>query len=184
MRRLAAPVALVAVLLVSGCASGSGSGPGSGPGSGSGSGSGSGGAGREATQLPGVTLASFEDGGTPLALRSLRGPAVVNLWASWCGPCKRELPYYAQLSKKYAGKLDVVGIDFQETKASAAQALVRDTGVDYPLYLDPDGALRAIGLPKVILVDAAGKVVFEKYVEITSLAQLEKLVSDHLEVGA
>lgn len=172
MRRLAAAVA--AVMLVSGCASGSGTG----------SGSGSAGAAKAGTRLPAVTLASFADGGKPLALRDLKGPAVVNLWASWCGPCKRELPYYAQLSKKYAGKVDVVGVDFQETRASAARTLVKEAGVDYPLYLDPDGELRAIGLPRVILVDAAGKVVLEKYVEITSLAQLEKLVQDHLEVGA
>lgn len=162
MRRLAA--LLVAILLLSGCASGSGSDA----------------AGVTEKRLPAVTLAPFADGGSPLALRDLKGPAVVNLWASWCGPCKRELPFYAQLSKKYAGKVAVVGIDFQETQAGAARTLVRDTGVDYPLYLDPDGLLRAIGLPKVVLVDARGMVVFEKYVEITSLAQLEKLVSDHL----
>jgi hypothetical protein len=54
--------------------------------------------------------------------------------------------------------------------------------VEYPLYADPDGELRAIGLPKVILLDEEGEVAFEQYVEITSVSQIEKLVAKHLEV--
>ena len=109
---------------------------------------------------------------------------MVNLWASWCGPCKRELPQYAAFAKKYAGKVDVLGIDFQETRPSAARELARKSGVTYPLFKDPDGKLRAVGLPKLILVDQDHKVTYQEYVEITSLAQLEKLVQKHLGVTA
>jgi cytochrome c biogenesis protein CcmG/thiol:disulfide interchange protein DsbE len=136
-----------------------------------------------ADALPDVTLASLE-GGKPLDLGELEGPAVVNLWASWCGPCKRELPQYAAFAKKYAGKVDVVGVDFQETRPSAARDLARKSGVTYPLYEDPDGKLRAVGLPKLILVDKDHRVTYQEYVEVTSLAQLEKLVSKHLGVSA
>jgi cytochrome c biogenesis protein CcmG/thiol:disulfide interchange protein DsbE len=134
-------------------------------------------------QLPDVTLASL-GAGKPLDLGSIQGPAVVNLWASWCGPCKRELPHYAAFAKKYAGKVDVVGIDFQETRPSAARDLARKSGVTYPLYADPDGKLRAVGLPKLILVDRDHRVRYQEYVEIKSLAQLEKLVDQHLGVSA
>ncbi len=135
----------------------------------------------EPDRLPNVTLASLTSGeGVDLA--SLRGPMVVNLWASWCVPCRRELPLYQAYSVKYAGKVDVVGIDFQETRDESARKLATDSGVDYPLYTDPDGELRARGLPKVILLDEEGRVAYEQYVEITSVGHLERLVAKHLGV--
>jgi cytochrome c biogenesis protein CcmG/thiol:disulfide interchange protein DsbE len=128
------------------------------------------------TRLPDATLAAFAGSGS-LDLASVRGPAVINLWASWCGPCKRELPYYEALSKS---GVRVIGIDFRETSEADARDLVRRAGVTYPLYADPDGAFRAAGLPKVLLVDAQGRVTHQEYVEITSTAQLQALVRKHL----
>jgi thiol-disulfide isomerase/thioredoxin len=129
--------------------------------------------------LPDVTLAAFGSG-KPLALGSLKGPAVVNVWASWCGPCRKELPHYQAFSEKYAGKVSVVGVDFQDTRLDKARELVRSTGVRYPLFVDPDGKLRARALPEVVLVDATGKVTYRQYVQIESLHQLEDLVRRHL----
>ena len=134
-------------------------------------------------RLPDASLASF-DGGAPLDLSTLKGPAVVNLWASWCGPCRRELPLYQAFSKAYAGRVDVVGIDFQDTQVSRARDLIARTGVTYPLYSDRDGLMRAQVLPKVVLVDAEGRIAYQKYVEITSQEQLAKLVATHLGVQA
>ena len=115
-------------------------------------------------------------------LSTLRGPMVINLWASWCVPCKKELPKYQAFSEKYAGKVDVVGIDFQETRVEAARKLARDTGVQYPLYVDPDGKMRARFMPQLILLDKDGRIAHEMYIEITSVPQLERLVSKHLGV--
>ncbi|MCW2848569.1 MAG: Redoxin domain protein [Marmoricola sp.] len=129
--------------------------------------------------LPDVTLKSF-DNGPSLDLSTLKGPVVVNVWASWCGPCRKELPYYQAFAQKYAGKVKVVGVDFQDTQKGQAQELIRQTGVRYPLYEDPEGAVRVRGLPQVLLVDAHGRVTYRNYVEITSVAQLEKLVGKHL----
>ncbi len=165
-RRLVAATVttLCLVLFVSGCSSSSTSEP------------------EGVKRLPAVTLAPL-DGGEPVDLRSLRGPLVVNLWASWCVPCRTELPLYAEFAKKSAGRVEVLGIDFQETKADAARQLARRSGVTYPLLADPDGAVRAIGLPKIMLVDAEGTIVHEEYVEITSTAQLDGLVSKYLGVA-
>jgi thiol-disulfide isomerase/thioredoxin len=131
--------------------------------------------------LPQVSLAAF-GGGRPLDLRTFKGPAVLNVWASWCGPCRRELPHYQSFSEKYAGKVRVVGIDFEDPSTTRARALVRSTGVGYPLYADPDGRVGARVLPELILVDAHGRVAFRKYVQISSVAQLARLVEDHLGV--
>jgi thiol-disulfide isomerase/thioredoxin len=135
----------------------------------------------KADRLPDVTLHGF-DGRPSVDLGTLKGPAVVNLWASWCTPCKRELPIYADFARGYAGRVSVLGIDFQETDDSAAKALLKRSRVGYPLASDPDGKLHAIGLPKLILVDADGKIAYQEYVEIKSAGQLESLVAKHLGV--
>lgn len=132
-------------------------------------------------RLPDATFASLE-GGTSVDLSTLRGPMVINLWASWCKPCREELPKYQAFAKKYAGRVDVVGIDFQETRVGAARRLARDAGVDYPLYADPDGKMRARFMPKLILLAKDGTIAEEMYVEITSVPQLEDLVRKHLGV--
>jgi len=133
------------------------------------------------TRLPDVTLRGF-DGQPDVDLGALKGPAVVNLWASWCGPCKRELPLYADFARRYAGKVSVLGIDFQETSGAAAKTLLRRSHVAYPLAVDLDGKLHAFGLPKLILVDADGTIAYQEYVEIKSAGQLESLVAKHLGV--
>lgn len=130
-------------------------------------------------RLPDVTLHALTGEGS-LDLGALRGPVVINLWASWCTPCRKELPEYQAFAEKYAGRVPVIGIDFQETRPDAARQLARDTGVTYPLYSDPDGRLRAIGLPKLILLDADGGIAHAEYLKITSVAQLEQLVRRHL----
>lgn len=132
-------------------------------------------------RLPSVTLDAVGPG-DPVDLGAVRGPAVVNLWAWWCAPCKRELPLYAQFADEYAGRVQVLGIDFQETRPDQALALMRTAGVRYPVVADPDGALHAIGLPKIILLDASGRIVYQEYAEITSVAELSDLVDRHLGV--
>lgn len=140
--------------------------------------------------LPDVTLPCL-GGGPDVNPATLRGPLVVNLWASFCGPCRTELPIYQEFSEKYAGRVDVLGIDYNDTQAELALSLIKDTGVTYPLLADPatemvgKGAFqRIIGLPVLALVDAEGDVVFQEALEIKSLRQLEELVEDHLGVSS
>lgn len=135
--------------------------------------------------LPDVVLACL-GGGPDVDLSTLRGPMVLNLWAQWCGPCREELPYYQQLHERAGDKVDVVGVDYQDTLPGKAIQLADEAGVTYPLLADPGAQirvpLRVRGLPGVVFVDADGKVVHTEYVVIESYAQLQQLVEEHLGV--
>ena len=132
-------------------------------------------------RLPDVTLTSLT-GGSPVHLGELRGPAVVNLWAQWCVPCKRELPIYQAFFARHAATVSVLGVDWQDTQPDRARRLAARSGVAYPLVVDREPEIRNKFLPSLILVGADGKIAFQEYVEITSLAQLEQLVEKHLGV--
>lgn len=136
--------------------------------------------------LPDVTLPCL-GGGPDVDVASLRGPAVVNLWAAWCNPCRKELPIYQQFYERYGDRVDVVGIDYNDVQPKAALELARDTGVTYPLLADPGSSLEGTdafptipGLPWLVLVDADGEVVHKQAIEITSVEQLVDLVNEHL----
>jgi thiol-disulfide isomerase/thioredoxin len=134
--------------------------------------------------MPDVTLPCL-GGGEQVNLATLRGPLVVNLWASWCGPCREELPFYQRLHEQ--DTVDVLGVDYQDVLPGEALALAKETGVTYPSVADPGGKVRAPfrvrGLPGVVLVDADGTVVHREFVVIESYEQLAELVEEHLGVS-
>ena len=135
----------------------------------------------QAERLPDVTLDSLT-GGQPVDLGELRGPVVVNLWAQWCGPCTRELPIYQTFFQQHGDQVTVLGVDWQDVLGDKARALASESGVTYPLVVDSEPEIRTKTLPRLILLDAHGKIAFQQSVEITSLAQLERLVEKHLGV--
>ena len=105
-------------------------------------------------------------------LADLRGPAVINLWAQWCGPCREEVPYYQQLHERAGDRVQVLGVDYQDTQPSLALDLVEQTGVTYPLVADPGAQVRVPfkvrGLPGVVFVDEDGAVTHVEYVVVRS----------------
>ncbi len=135
--------------------------------------------------LPAVTLSCL-GGGPDVDLSALKGPLVVNLWAQWCGPCRKELPYYQQLHERAGDRLQVLGVDYQDTRPDWAIDLLRETGAHFPSVADPGGQLRVPlrvrGLPVILLVDEQGRVVHQQYVAIDSYEQLAGLVEKHLGV--
>jgi cytochrome c biogenesis protein CcmG/thiol:disulfide interchange protein DsbE len=75
--------------------------------------------------------------GNPVRLSSFRGKAVVlNFWASWCAPCRREMPWFIDFQKEYGPKgLQVIGVSMDEGGRDAIVPLVRRMGVDYVVVL-------------------------------------------------
>ena len=96
------------------------------------------------------------DVGTALAGR----PTLINVWASWCAPCREEIPVLAQYASE-PGSIRVVGINVQDSPTSAL-SLLTDLGVHYPSYGDADVVARALSAPPVLplsyLVAADGSV--------------------------
>jgi len=132
--------------------------------------------------LPELTLPCL-GGGQDVELSSLRGPLVVNLWASWCVPCRAELPYFDRLD---AAGVPVLGVDFEDTQPDQALALAADAGVSYPSLADVEGTVRAplrvVGMPTTLFVDRAGQVTATLAQEFTSYEQLVAAVGEHLGV--
>lgn len=96
-------------------------------------------------------------------LDAIEGPAMINFWASNCGPCRKELPALAEFSRRYGDQVQVVGVDYGETYPGAAIDLARQSGVAYPSLADAcgdlaDSDLVIPGLPQFVLVAADGSV--------------------------
>ncbi|MGI8953224.1 MAG: TlpA disulfide reductase family protein [Nocardioidaceae bacterium] len=137
--------------------------------------------------LPAVSLPCL-GGGRPVALAGLRGtPMVVNFWASWCTPCREELPYFAQLDEDARDRVLVIGVDFADPDPAAALELAADTGITYPQLADPESEsripLQLIGLPQTVFVDAEGHVTGIERRSVASYAELVGLVDEHLGVS-
>ena len=136
--------------------------------------------------LPDITLPCL-GGGRPVHLAGLRGrPTVLNLWASWCTPCREELPVLQDFYERADGKVRMLGVDFEDTQPAAALKLLEDSGVTYPQVADFDKAIdQGLGrhpVPMTVLLNADGQVVAALPMQITSADQLAGFVEDSLGV--
>ncbi|MGH3355532.1 MAG: TlpA disulfide reductase family protein [Nocardioidaceae bacterium] len=126
-------------------------------------------------------------GGRSVHMAGLRGrPMVVNLWASWCTPCRDELPVLQEFHERAGDEVLMLGVDFEDTRPGAALELLRESGVTYPQVADFDKALdRTLGrhpMPTTVLVAPDGEVVATLPVQITSADQLAGYVERSLGV--
>jgi cytochrome c biogenesis protein CcmG/thiol:disulfide interchange protein DsbE len=111
-------------------------------------------------RLPDVEVETLR-GGQAFRLDDLEGPAVVNLWATWCAPCKRELPEFEAVHRSLAGEVTFVGVNIGDDGDEAADYL-DDLGITYDQYLDVDSeltaALKTASLPVTLIVDDDGRI--------------------------
>jgi thiol-disulfide isomerase/thioredoxin len=118
-------------------------------------------------------------------LTDIKGPALVNFWASTCDSCRKEMPVLAAFAEKYAGQVSVVGVDYLETYPGAALDLAQQSGVTYPLMADPCGDLQQSsllqpqGLPYTYFVDAHGSVSKPVVGGLDSVAEVAHLAAEH-----
>ncbi|PYM60867.1 MAG: hypothetical protein DMD79_14760 [Candidatus Rokuibacteriota bacterium] len=102
--------------------------------------------------------------GRPVRLEDLRGRVVLmNFWASWCGPCRDEIPAIEALSREFRSRgLTVLAVDYREADPIVG-GFVREFGLTVPVLLDRDGAVgeryRVVALPATFVVDRQGALV-------------------------
>jgi cytochrome c biogenesis protein CcmG, thiol:disulfide interchange protein DsbE len=97
-------------------------------------------------------------------LATLKGhPAVVNIWAAWCGPCRAEMPVMQRVSLDMGRQVAFVGVDLKDNR-EAARTFLRKIPVTYPSYDDPSGqvynAEKLVGVPTTLFYDRTGKQTF------------------------
>jgi cytochrome c biogenesis protein CcmG/thiol:disulfide interchange protein DsbE len=107
-------------------------------------------------------LPNVDHTGYDALLGQLEGtPIVVNFWASWCEPCKAEMPMLAAAARRLADRVQFVGVDLLDAR-DAAQRFLAAYGVPYPNLFDPSGAIRtavgSVGQPVTIFYAADGTI--------------------------
>jgi cytochrome c biogenesis protein CcmG/thiol:disulfide interchange protein DsbE len=110
--------------------------------------------------VPSFTLRRLEGDGT-LSLASLRGkPAVINFFASWCGPCKAEAKILESASQQYKGRIAFVGIDYHDV-TSDGRKFLRAHDITFPTVQDGSGKIGdeygLTGVPETFVVNAQGR---------------------------
>jgi cytochrome c biogenesis protein CcmG, thiol:disulfide interchange protein DsbE len=108
-------------------------------------------------------LPAFEPDEFSARLEQSERPTVVNVWGSWCVPCRTEAPLLAAAHERHAARVDFVGVAVEDTR-SGAQGFIDEFGLAFPQLFDPTGEVREImgggvGAPVTYFVAPGGEVV-------------------------
>ncbi|GMA52272.1 hypothetical protein GCM10025857_36290 [Alicyclobacillus contaminans] len=130
-------------------------------------------------KLTGSGTVSLDD------LLKLRQPLVINVFASWCGPCNDEAPVLNALSHQYRGRVTFVGVDFSQTEMSQSgpERFVRDHRISYLTLVDPHGqfvdAYGVIAPPTTFIISSSGAVVVA-HVGAVTRSELQQMLDQVL----
>jgi cytochrome c biogenesis protein CcmG, thiol:disulfide interchange protein DsbE len=136
-------------------------------------------------ELPDLELPCL-GGGPPVRLHAEAPgrPTLVNVWASWCGPCVEEVPDLVAFADRAGDRVGLVGVLTTDSERSAL-TFAREFGMRWPSLVDDDGlVLRAFlpGPPVTLFLDPDGRVVHRKSGAFEDVAEIEALVAEHLGV--
>jgi cytochrome c biogenesis protein CcmG/thiol:disulfide interchange protein DsbE len=122
-------------------------------------------------------------------LKELSGyPVVINVWASWCVPCRQEFPVFQKLATHYGKKVAFLGVNSEDSDDAAATFL-REMPVPYPSYTDPDKSIAEslgvnVGFPDTAFYDKFGYLLYLKQGPYTKDSELEADVRRYTAPGA
>jgi thiol-disulfide isomerase/thioredoxin len=131
------------------------------------------------------TLLNCLTGSEKISVESLRGPLIVNVWGSWCGPCADEMPIFVEFNHHANGKVKLLGIAVEEAKAQDSKDFIVANGVTWPNLYDAKGITRAVfgmGVPVTWFIDKQGTVVYKHIGVVETTEELIDLTAKHLKV--
>jgi len=135
---------------------------------------------------PDFTLETLD--GKSMRLSDLRGKAVLlNFWATWCGPCKIEMPWFVELQNEYGPQgLQIVGVAMDDSSKEDIAKFAREMGVNYPVLLGKEAVGDAYGgvpaLPESFFISRDGRIV-DKIMGLRGKADIEDSIRKALEAG-
>jgi len=138
----------------------------------------------QSSLAPDFSLESLD--GSSVRLSDLRGKAVLlNFWATWCGPCKIEMPWFVDLQKQYGSQgLQIVGVAMDDASKEDIGKFAKDMGVNYPILIGKESVGDQYGgvpaLPESFLISRDGKIV-DKIIGLRGKAEIEDAVKKALD---
>jgi peroxiredoxin len=136
------------------------------------------------TVAPDFSLESLD--GATMRLSDLRGKAVLlNFWATWCGPCKIEMPWFVDLQKQYGSQgLQIVGVAMDDASKEDIGKFAKDMGVNYPILIGKEAVGQQYGgvnaLPETFLISRDGRIV-DKIIGLESKSEIEDAIKKALD---
>ena len=128
------------------------------------------------------------DGLLDINFHSIKGPIIINVWASWCEGCKEEMPYFIDLYANpvfKSGEIKLLGIDVDEKNADSGPNFIKSYGMSWPHLEDVDGRSKIVfgpGVPVTYFLDKNGEVIHKHMGAFLSKAQLYEAVEKYFEV--
>ena len=111
-------------------------------------------------------------------IAAIQGPAIINVWGSWCKPCKEELQYFSEYFQTKDPQVQLIGVDVEEKRIEDGRMFARTHGIMWPTLYDADGSTRkyfGMGVPVTWFIDGEGKVLYKKIGVIKSVEELRSL---------
>jgi cytochrome c biogenesis protein CcmG/thiol:disulfide interchange protein DsbE len=109
---------------------------------------------------------------------AIKGPAIINVWGSWCKPCKDELPFFAEFYQTMDPQIQLIGVDVEEKRIEDGRMFARTHGIMWPNLYDSSSITKkyfGMGVPVTWFIDGDGKVLYKQVGPFKSTEELRTM---------
>jgi thiol-disulfide isomerase/thioredoxin len=125
-----------------------------------------------------VITAECLDSSPGVNIAAIKGPAIINVWGSWCDACKDEMPIFVSYFQTMDPSIQLIGVDVEEKRIEDGRMYARTHGIAWPNLYDSDGLTRkyfGMGVPVTWFIGPQGEVLYKRIGAITSIEELNTL---------